>query len=204
MLRVTGLNKSYGSRTVLSDVTFEVPAGGIAALVGPNGAGKSTLLDCLAGAAPMDSGTVEILGRPSQPSSAGHWQSVYGVLNDFTWLPGLTVTDHLMLLQPRPAHDVRAALAAFGVPDVGDHKPTALSSGQRQRVALATARVRPWHVLLLDEPEAHLDVAGVGVLARELLAMLTPERCILLSTHDSSLLRALDCPQISLAGEVVR
>lgn len=205
MLRVSGLSKRYGSQTVLSDVGFEVPAGGVVALTGPNGAGKSTLLDCLSGGSPMDSGRVEIFGRVSEPSSAQHWRSVYGVLNDFTWLSGLTVTDHLMLLAPKPSLEaVRAALAAFGVLGVGDRKPTALSSGQRQRVALATARVRPWDVLLLDEPEAHLDQAGVAALARELLGMLTPERCILLSTHDAALLQALGCEQIRLTEAVVR
>ncbi len=203
MLRVTGLSKRYDSRLVLSDVTFEVPAAGIVALTGPNGVGKSTLLNCLSGGTAMDSGEVEILGRPSQPSSAEHWQAVYGVLNDFTWLPGLTVNDHLMLLAPKPAQ-VQAALAAFGVPDVGDHKPTALSSGQRQRVALASARVRPWQVLLLDEPEAHLDRSGVETLGRELLGMLGPQRCIVLSSHDPALVQALGCPQVRLGGKVTQ
>ncbi|GAB6899158.1 ABC transporter ATP-binding protein [Kineosporia succinea] len=205
MLRVTGVSKRYGSESVLTDVSLTLPAGGVMALTGPNGAGKSTLLDCLSGATPMDAGTVEIFGRPSHPSSAEHWLAVYGILNDFTWLPGLTVIDHLMLLAPSPpGASVQAALDAFGVPDLGGHRPTALSSGQRRRVALASARVRPWSVLLLDEPEAHLDRAGVEMLARELLALLTPERCILLSSHDPVLLKALDCPQVRLTGRVNR
>jgi len=102
-LRVSGLTKRYDGEAILTGVSFTVPAGGVLALTGPNGAGKSTLLSCLAGAAPMDAGAVEILGQPSHPSSAEHWQRVYGILDDFTWLPGLTVTDHLMLLAPRPS-----------------------------------------------------------------------------------------------------
>lgn len=202
-LRVAGLTKSYGASPVLADVSFDVPGGGITALTGPNGVGKSTLLDCVAGSAPFDEGTVEVFGRLSRPSSAEHWRAVHGVLDDFTWLPGLSVLDHLMLLSPEPSPDaVRSALRAFGVAGAEHRRPAALSSGQRQRVALATARVRPWRVLLLDEPEAHLDTDGVKTLARELRSLLTPDRCVLLSTHDSMLVDALGCVRVELTRAV--
>lgn len=77
-----------------------------------------------------------------------------------------------------------------------------MSSGQRQRVALATARIRPWNVLLLDEPEAHLDRVGVETLAGELLDMADPSRCVVLSSHDHALVQALGCPRLELTGAV--
>jgi ABC-2 type transport system ATP-binding protein len=204
-LRATGVNKAYGKTPVLTDVSLEVAAGEVAVVVGPNGAGKSTLLNCLAGARRMDSGTVEVFGELSDPTSPVHWASVYGVLDDFSWLPGLSVLDHLMLLSPDgDVRVVEAAPDAFEIGAVRDHKPVALSSGQRQRVALATTRVRPWRVLLLDEPEAHLDVDGAELLARELRNLQSPERCILLSTHAPGLRERLACPEIRLAGGLVK
>jgi ABC-2 type transport system ATP-binding protein len=204
-LRATGVSKAYGKIPILTNVDVELAAGDMAVLVGPNGVGKSTLLNCLAGAGRMDSGTVEVFGQVSDPTSPQHWVQVYGVLDDFCWLPGLSVLDHLMLLSP--GGDVRvveAALETFEISAVRNHKPVVLSSGQRQRVALATTWVRPWRVLLLDEPEAHLDVDGTDLLVRELRNLLAPERCILLSTHAPGLRDRLGCPEIRLASDLVR
>jgi ABC-type multidrug transport system ATPase subunit len=193
------LCKRFGEQPVLDGFDLEVPEAGITALTGPNGAGKSTLLACLAGAAALDDGVVELLGAVSEPSSADHWRAVYGVLDDFTWLPGLTVTDHLLLLSPeRSAAAADDALASLGVPGLGDRRPASLSSGQRQRAALATALVRPWHVLLLDEPERHLDAAGEELVVAALRSQLGPARCVVLATHSAALISALGCDVVAV------
>ncbi|WP_159029877.1 ABC transporter ATP-binding protein [Streptomyces marincola] len=201
LLRARGLRKAFGGTPVFEDFGLDVAGGDIVALVGPNGAGKSTLLACLAGAAPLDEGTIAIAGEPSDPSSAAHWKAVFGVLDDFTWLPDLTIADHLTLMSPeRAARPVRAALDTFGIAGLADRLPASLSAGQRQRAALATALVRPWRVLLLDEPEQHLDARGVDGLADRLAALAGPDRCVLLSTHAPALLARLGCRSVALGA----
>lgn len=197
-LGASGLRKTYGDLVVFDDLTFDVPGGGVVALVGPNGAGKSTLLECLAGAAPLDAGDITVGGRRSDPSSAAHWRDVFGLLDDFAWLPDLTVADHLALMSADGDDGVDAALERFGVAGLRDRLPESLSSGQRRRAALAAARVRPWRVLLLDEPEQHLDSDGVDLLAAELTALATPGRCVVLSSHSAGLVDRLGCPVLDL------
>ena len=79
VLRAVDLGKAYRDTPVFKHLDLEFGSGDIVALVGPNGAGKSTLLGCLAGAAPLDEGSVTILGKASDPSSVDHWRSVYGL-----------------------------------------------------------------------------------------------------------------------------
>lgn len=198
VLHAAGLRKTYGDLIVFDDLTFDVAGGGIVALVGPNGSGKSTLLECLAGATPLDAGTIALAGRRSDPSSSAHWRSVFGILDDFAWLPDLTVADHILLMASGGDDAVAAALEAFGVAGLRDRLPESLSAGQRRRAALAAARVRPWRVLLLDEPEQHLDAGGIDLLAAELTSMATPDRCIVLSSHSAGLVDRLGCPALDL------
>jgi ABC-type multidrug transport system ATPase subunit len=189
-LEAIGLAKSYGGVSVFRDFDLVVPDGCFTFLRGRNGSGKSTLLGCLAGARPLDAGEVSVYGDRSDPSSAAHWRSVYSILDEFPWLPDLSVRDHLNLLRGSAAA-VTAALTAFEAAGLEDRLPRSLSSGQRQRCALATAMLRDWQVLILDEPERHLDHQGVILLAQRLGELLRPGRCIVLSSHSSQLLAAL-------------
>ncbi|MGL5862552.1 MAG: ABC transporter ATP-binding protein [Phycicoccus sp.] len=201
-LGLVGLYKWFGSTAVIENLSLAVDAGEVVALVGPNGSGKSTLLECVAGAVPFERGSVRVMGRVSDPSSSAHWRAVYGILDDFTWLPDLTVVDHLLLMSPDadPAR-ATAALRRFGVERLGNRDPSSLSAGQRQRAALATACVRPWQVLLLDEPERHLDATGVEVLARELAALATGGRCVVLASHSVDLVTRLGCRVVDLGAQ---
>jgi ABC-2 type transport system ATP-binding protein len=201
VLQAHGLRKAFREAVVFENLDLAVGDGEIVAVVGPNGAGKSTLLECLAGAAPLDAGSITIAGEASDPSSASHWRAVFGVLDDFTWLPDLTIADHLMLLSPdRDMGGVLRALESFGVAGIRDRLPESLSAGQRQRAGLATAHVRPWQVLLLDEPEQHLDAPGVELLADQLVAMAAPGRCVVMSTHAPELITRMGCRSITLAS----
>lgn len=176
-----GLSKAYGSHCVFDGIDVELEYGTLTAVVGPNGSGKSTLLRCLAGVERLDAGEIALDGDPCDPTSADHWGSVLCILDDHEWLPELSVRDHLVLVGA--IQDVDEALATLHLHDLGDRLPASLSSGQRQRAAIGLALVRPWRVLLLDEPERHLDHDGVMLLGELLREMAGPDRTIAFATH---------------------
>lgn len=191
-LAARGLLKVFGDRRVLDGFSCAFAAGSVTALVGPNGAGKSTLLRCLAGATPVDAGEILLDGAVCDPTTTEHWRVVLGVLDDHAWLPGLTLRDHLALV----GDAVDPVLERVGLAGFGDRRPGSLSSGQRQRAALALALVRPWRVLLLDEPERHLDESGVDLLIDLMDGW--RERTVVFATHSGELVERTGADRIAL------
>lgn len=191
VVEVAGLSKTFGGGTpVLSDVDLVLEHGTVSVVTGSNGAGKSTLLECLAGAQPYDRGTMRLHGRPVSPQTREHWLEVHAVLDDFAWFPDLSVMDHFAMLDPDADRErVVSALRRLGAEALLDRRPLTLSSGQRQRCALATAAVRPWTLLLLDEPERHLDATTVpAVLA--FVQDLADRGAVLMASHAPELAEA--------------
>lgn len=183
-LSVRGLRRAFGDAVVLDDVDLDLRAGEVVVLSGENGAGKSTLLECLAGAQPADAGRFERDGAEVQPHGPEHHRAVYGLLDDLAWFPDLTVLDHYRLLDPSLDRDgATDLLSTLGAEAHVDRVPLTLSSGQRQRCALVSALVRPWEVLLIDEPERHLDVDTVPALG-ELILRLAGRGAVLIASHD--------------------
>ncbi len=173
MVEASGLHKSYrmGSRRVrvLDDVSVEVPAGEMVAVMGPSGCGKTTLLNCLSGLDDIDRGSIMVDGRPihrlSDRKRTKHRAQRMGfVFQAFNLVPVLTAQRNVeMPLQlagvNRRVAAKRAsdALAAVGLADRAEHKPTELSGGQQQRVAIARALVNEPAVVWADEPTGNLD-----------------------------------------------
>jgi len=196
LLAAEELSVGYGAEAVCAPVTLEVAAGSAVGLVGPNGAGKSTVLQTMVGLLPPLAGTVSFAGQPVDERSAEFRRAVAGVLDDDAFFPSLTGAEHLLLTAR--AHGVAdaeavvaAELAAFGLGDRAGALPSALSSGQRRRLALAGALVRPAQVLVLDEPERRLDTAMRRTLADRLAALVAAGGTVLFATHDLALLGTL-------------
>lgn len=196
VMQVQRVSKRFGAHLVLKGLSFVTTPGRVLVVRGRNGSGKTTLLRCLAGEAPMDAGTIWLDGRVQDTCSVGYWIRVYGVLDDFSWFPELTVGDHLQLLDNRV--DPAAALARFDAEDLVDRTAVSLSSGQARRATLATVLVRPWQVLLLDEPEQRLDGAGLSLLARVVDALSADGKVVIMSTHSETLARMVDSDVLSL------
>ena len=196
LLAAADLSVGYGGEPVCAPVTLEVAAGSAVGLVGPNGAGKSTVLQTMVGLLPPLAGTVSFAGQPVDERSAEFRRAVAGVLDDDAFFPSLTGAEHLLLTAR--AHGVAdaeavvaAELDAFGLGDRAGALPSALSSGQRRRLALAGALVRPAQVLVLDEPERRLDTAMRRTLADRLAALVADGGTVLFATHDPALLATL-------------
>ncbi|MFW5418137.1 ABC transporter ATP-binding protein [Nocardiopsis sp. CNT-189] len=160
IITARGVGAELGGAPVLRGVDLVVAPGEVVAVLGANGAGKTTLLRCLAGLQPA-SGRIDVLGRPPTDAPA-FWREVVLVGDEPAWYPGLTAGEHLELV--RAAHgpgrlEPAAAVDLFELAACADRPPSSLSTGQRQRLSLAAALLRPSRLLLLDEPERGLDAA---------------------------------------------
>ncbi|MEW9547976.1 ATP-binding cassette domain-containing protein [Nonomuraea sp. NPDC050783] len=189
IIDVERLTVELGGNPVLRGLSLAVDAGEIVAVVGPNGAGKSTLLRCLAGLQPVTDGEVRVFGGPPVDDAA-FWGRVALLGDEPAWYPGLTAREHLELMAAvhgRPRLDVEATLEVFALVERGDAAPLTLSTGQRQRLSLAAALLRPSTLLLLDEPERGLDAGFRGRLAELLGAYRDEGGTVVMATHDQAL-----------------
>jgi ABC-2 type transport system ATP-binding protein len=210
VVTVRGMRVAYGKFVVLEDVDLTVAEGEIVAVTGVNGAGKSTLLRCLAGLRRPAAGSVSVLGGPPR-DDAGFWRAVALVTDLPTWYPGLTVREHLELVQlthqPLAGWCLPAAelIEVFGLPSRADAMPMDLSSGQRQRLSLAAALARPSRLLLLDEPEQSLDAGFRRVLAGLLRTGYAAHGgTVVMATHDFDFADAAQARRVVLSdGQVV-
>lgn len=205
VLKVTGLKKAFGPVVIVDGFNLEVRAGEAVALTGRNGAGKSTVLRCVVGAERPDEGTVTVNGIPVSETNPEIRREVATVIDDLDFFPDLSVVEHLDLLAR--AHGIPDAEAAVDevlhevqlVPQSGQ-LPATLSSGQRRRLALATAFVRPRSLLILDEPEQRLDTEGVEWLAQRLQAERARGLAILMASHEPTLVKAVATRVVRLTG----
>jgi heme ABC exporter ATP-binding subunit CcmA len=196
LLRVRGLRRRFGEVDVVKDLDFDVPAGKAVALTGRNGAGKSTVLRCVTGADRPTAGTVELDGVAVDERSPQIRRDLAVVMDDMDFFPDLSVVEHLDLFAQAhrvgdPEAVVDAVLAEVGLVPQSAQLPGTLSSGQRRRLALASAFVRPRRLLVLDEPEQRLDRAGLDWLADRLAAEKADGLGVLLASHDQTLVEAV-------------
>ena len=194
VLSATDLAKSFGPVRIVEGFSLDVRPGEAVALTGRNGAGKSTILRMLVGAVRPDEGTVTFDGQRMSETSVAVRRGMASVIDDLDFFPDLSVVEHLDLLarahgvtDPEPVVDEVLAEVQL-VPQSGQ-LPGTLSSGQRRRLALATAFVRPRRLLVLDEPEQRLDVEGVAWLAARLRAERARGLALVFASHEPYLVK---------------
>jgi sulfate/thiosulfate transport system ATP-binding protein len=163
MIEARSVSKQFGSFVALDDVSVEVPAGSLTALLGPSGSGKSTLLRIIAGLERPDAGRVLIEGhdvtsRPPQERGVGF------VFQHYAAFKHMTVAKNVAFgleIRRRPKTEIKERVAQLlelvQLNGFADRYPAQLSGGQRQRMALARALAVEPDVLLLDEPFGALD-----------------------------------------------
>jgi ABC-2 type transport system ATP-binding protein len=185
-VRVAGLVKRYGDRTVLDGVAFEVAAGEVFALIGPNGAGKTTTVEILEGYRRADAGSVSVLGLdPARADRA--LRARVGLMLQGGGIDPRVRPRELLRLYARLHADPRdpeELLNVVGLRMVGRTPVRRLSGGERQRLALALALVGRPELAILDEPTAGMDPAARAV-TRDLIRDLREDGvAVLLTTHD--------------------
>ncbi|MBW3618987.1 MAG: ABC-F family ATP-binding cassette domain-containing protein [Actinobacteria bacterium] len=177
IVSVTGLSKSYEGRTLFTDVAFGVGTGDRVGVVGPNGSGKSTLLRILAGEEVPDEG--EVVYNTAARTSHLEQQPRFDES-----APALTVAAGGDAAVQQ--HEAEAILDRLGLDPAAPL--SAMSGGQRRRVALARALLPPSDLLILDEPTNHLDVDTIDWLEDELRRRASG---LLMVTHDRYFLERL-------------
>ncbi len=170
MLVLDNLTKSYGGRTVLSQLSHAFRAGEFVAIMGESGVGKSTLLNIIAGLDAPDAGQVIVDGTPMSAlddaaATRLRRTSMGFIFQAFHVLPHLTLRQNValpLLLNRTPDGRADEMLAAVGLAGRGNDFPRQLSGGELQRVAIARALVHRPALLLADEPTGNLDPETAG------------------------------------------
>jgi ABC-2 type transport system ATP-binding protein len=211
-LVIRNLYASYDGPTVVDGLDLEVPEGHVMALIGPNGAGKTTCLRTIAGRHVADAGVVIVDGVDRRVDEPEFRRRLVFVPDTPVLFDDLTLAEHLAFtaavfdmnreFAERRADDL---LERFGLSHRADDLPTTFSRGMRQRSQLCCAFLRPFEVMLIDEPFVGLDPAGV----RTLLDLIEERRvdgaAFVVATHSLSLVGdAVDDYGLFLDGEIHR
>jgi ABC-type Fe3+/spermidine/putrescine transport system ATPase subunit len=163
-IEMVSVTKSYGSTTVVNDVTLAIPTGEFVSILGPSGCGKTTTLSMIAGFAQPSIGDIRIRGK-SQKGVPPEKRGIGMVFQNYALFPHMTVAENVgfgLKMRKRPTAEIRDAVAnalrRVHLDGLGDRYPKELSGGQQQRAALARAIAPEPSLLLLDEPLSNLDL----------------------------------------------
>ncbi len=171
MLKATSIQKSYGNLEILKGVDFEVNKGEIVSIVGASGAGKSTLLHIIGTLDKPDTGNLLIEGydvlklRAAQLSAfrnqkIGFIFQFHHLLPEFTAIENVSIPAFIAKKNKIDTEKrAKELLDILGLKDRYDHKPSELSGGEQQRVAVARALIKNQPLILADEPSGNLDSA---------------------------------------------
>jgi putative ABC transport system ATP-binding protein len=201
-ISISGLTKMFTNRvTALDDFSLEVEANTFTVAMGPSGSGKSTLLYLIGGLDRPSSGEIVVGGQPIQALNENELalfrrQMVGFVFQSFHLIPSMTAVENVAFPMrfarvPRKERNGKAMelLKRVGLENRASHRPSELSGGQAQRVAIARSLVNDPSLILADEPTGNLDSAS-GVSIMELLSDLHHAgRTVLVVTHDSRMMR---------------
>lgn len=205
MIELNNITRSFGSLQVLKGISLNIDKGEVVSITGPSGAGKTTLLQIMGSLDKPDSGNVLYNGQDitrlneKELSSfrnrhIGFVFQFHQLLPEFTALENITIP-MLIAGQGMRQANVRAKelLRLLGLADRADHKPSELSGGEKQRIAVARALANQPDVILADEPSGSLDTKNKKEL-HELFFNLREQlgQTFVIVTHDESLAAMTD------------
>jgi len=187
MIEAVGLVKSYGDAPAVGPLDLVVTRGQRVVLVGHNGSGKTTLLRMAAGLLEPTEGSIDVAGR--QVASIAARATTSYLADQPVFYDDLSVWEHLEFiarLHDTPDWEPHAAelLDVLGLDGRGDDLPTTFSRGLRQKAAIALAFVRPFELLLVDEPFVGLDLAGRAALLALFDRAHAEGATLLVATHE--------------------
>jgi len=199
LLTVRGVRKAFGELEVLRDISFDVPAGTVTAIIGPSGSGKTTVLRTLNALDRADAGVIGIgdvsvdFGAPVDRATLTRFRAQSGmVFQAHNLFPHKTVLQNVIegpvIVQKRPKAeaiaDARRLLEQVGLGEKADQYPYQLSGGQQQRVGIARALALKPKLMLFDEPTSALDPELVGDVLRVIKDLAAEGWTMVIVTHE--------------------
>jgi len=195
LLETANLTRRYGPVVALDSLNLKVRAGECVAMMGPNGSGKTTTAELVSGLLEPSEGRALICGHSVhvEPEAVAARRDLAYVPDTARLYDDLTVGDHLRLVAA--AHGVaddneeatsQSLLERLNLTDRVSFFPRQLSRGMRQKTAIACAFIRPFRVLVLDEPIVGLDAESVDTIRDLLLQCRKEKRAVLLMTHSET------------------
>lgn len=203
-IQIESLCKSFGQHGILLSLCLEIQKGDTVAITGPSGCGKTTLLNILGLLDTPDSGEIYLAGTryPKINSTAAmlmRRNEINYLFQSFALIESRTVCDNLMLALHYTKLDtneklarIRETLARFSIDDKLSSTVSELSGGEKQRVAISRAMLKPGDLILADEPTGSLDARMAGIVMRSLVsATHDVGKTLVMVTHDMSM--AAEC-----------
>ncbi|MBT2530313.1 ABC transporter ATP-binding protein [Streptomyces sp. ISL-99] len=205
LLSADGVDLSYGTQLAVSGAYLSVARREVVAITGQNGSGKSSLLYCLAGVLPATRGQIrfdgQLFGRLSDDEISTLRRERFGFVFQYgELLPELTIEENTALPLRLAGQRKRPALAAagevlerLGLGELRERRPSQVSGGQSQRVAVARALVHRPAVVFADEPTGSLDSANASAVLKEFLSLARSQgTAVILVTHDPAVAAQAD------------
>lgn len=203
MIELCKLNKSYGNKVILENVSYTFPEEGLVCIFGPSGGGKSTLLNLIAGFDRDYTGEIKAFNKEinkfSKDEMACYRRDNIGfVFQNYQLLKGYTVLENILmpcklnsLTEEENKEKIIEMLEALGIQEKINEKIEDLSGGQKQRVAIARALINDPSIILADEPTGALDRETSTEIMR-LLKEISKDKLLIVVTHDKKLCEFAD------------
>ena len=205
ILELDSVNKKFGNRHIIRDLTFSVPENSIIAIVGKSGSGKSTILNMIGMLESVDSGVIKIKGKkiPSINSNKAvlirrniinYLFQSFALINDITVEENLYIAMEFTDLSKKEKNKlIDKILGELEIKHLRNKKVNTLSGGEQQRVALARCILKPGDLILADEPTGSLDNKMADIVF-DLIKKLRDEygKTIILVTHNLEIANQAD------------
>jgi putative ABC transport system ATP-binding protein len=219
LLELSNVSRVYGEQVkvyALRDVSLQIHASDLLAIVGPSGSGKSTMLGLLGVLDRPTEGTVEVAGVDTGTLDDAARSKLRGdaigfVFQQFHLIPHLTALGNVataLLYRGLSRAECREramnALEQVGLAPRADHRPLELSGGEQQRTAIARAIVTEPIMVLADEPTGALDSKNAAMVMEIFAGLESPERAVVLVTHDHGIAATANRVVSMLDGGIVR
>ena len=195
LIRVTGLQKKFGSLEVLKDINTEIKKGEVVVVIGPSGSGKSTFLRCLNRLEEPSGGKIELDGIDITDKKVNinkHREKMgmvfqqFNLFNNHTILKNITLAPVKLGIMKKAEAEQRAMelLRRVGLEEKANAYPSQLSGGQKQRVAIVRALAMNPEVMLFDEPTSALDPEMVGEVLDVMKELAQSGMTMIVVTHE--------------------
>ncbi|MGW7096313.1 ABC transporter ATP-binding protein [Streptomyces sp. NPDC054874] len=199
IIAAEGATVTMGDVTLLEPTSFAVMPGEVWCLTGGNGSGKTTLLRAFLGSRSLTAGSCSVRGEPADMAKPQHRRLMASLVDAIPFARDMTLREQVTLVaaswygnSATTAEAAEEVIERLGLSPLGERFPHQVSSGQLQLFSLALTLVRPADVVLLDEPERHLDSDRVELVATLLTERAEEGTAFLVATHEPALVEVRD------------